>query len=202
MIIIRREIAIIEPNVVYCTALCPWPNKRSLCPMAVLKPLTFKFKQGDTDTAGRSLQVLDTVHRSTLINIVRGKPLAGRSDFKDPTGIFLYNGFGADGVYYTAGTPGRTWTQRQCIDDFTDKVTDADRWDAIVNDFIEGGLENFGATPFGDRLYAEYGEGAPRGGGPDQGRLQMEGNAYLKAEFPKLDYVVKATILTEGDAEK
>jgi peptidyl-prolyl cis-trans isomerase A (cyclophilin A) len=64
-------------------------------------------------------------------------------------------------------------------------------------------LDGMKFSPFGkvvegmdvvDKLYAEYGEGAPRGPGPDQGRLQAEGNAYLNKEFPKLDYVKKATI--------
>ena len=45
-----------------------------------------------------------------------------------------------------------------------------------------------------DKINSEYGEGAPRGRGPDQGRLQTEGNAYLMKEFPKLDYIKKATI--------
>ena len=45
-----------------------------------------------------------------------------------------------------------------------------------------------------DALYGGYGEGAPRGNGPDQGRLQGRGNAYLNADFPKLDYIKKATI--------
>ena len=45
-----------------------------------------------------------------------------------------------------------------------------------------------------DKLNAEYGEGAPRGRGPDQGRVQMEGNAYLTRDFGKLDFVKKATI--------
>lgn len=66
-------------------------------------------------------------------------------------------------------------------------------------------LDGMGFAPFGqvvegmdvvDKLYAEYGEGAPRGRGPDQGRLQMEGNAYLKRSFPKMDYVKRATIVT------
>lgn len=45
-----------------------------------------------------------------------------------------------------------------------------------------------------DKLYSGYGEGAPRGRGPEQGRIQSEGNAYLVKDFPKLDYVKKATI--------
>ena len=64
-------------------------------------------------------------------------------------------------------------------------------------------LDGQGFAPFGkvvtgmnvvDALYAGYGEGAPRGAGPDQGRLQMEGNAYLAKNFPRMDFVKKATI--------
>jgi cyclophilin family peptidyl-prolyl cis-trans isomerase len=64
-------------------------------------------------------------------------------------------------------------------------------------------LDRTGFSPFGqvtsgldvvDALYSGYGEGAPNGGGPDQGRIQAEGNAYLMKDFPKLDYVRKATI--------
>ena len=45
-----------------------------------------------------------------------------------------------------------------------------------------------------DKFYAGYGEGAPSGNGPSQERLQSEGNAYLTKEFPKMDYIKKATI--------
>jgi peptidyl-prolyl cis-trans isomerase A (cyclophilin A) len=60
-----------------------------------------------------------------------------------------------------------------------------------------------GFAPFGqvvsgmnvvDQLYGGYGDGPPRGRGPDQARLQMEGNAYLTKDFPRMDYVKKATI--------
>jgi peptidyl-prolyl cis-trans isomerase A (cyclophilin A) len=65
-------------------------------------------------------------------------------------------------------------------------------------------LDGMGFSPFGkvsegmdvvDKIYSGYGEGAPRGVGPDQGRIQQEGNAYLKKEFPKLDYIKSAAIL-------
>jgi peptidyl-prolyl cis-trans isomerase A (cyclophilin A) len=45
-----------------------------------------------------------------------------------------------------------------------------------------------------DKLYNGYGDGAPRGKGPDQGRITAEGNAYLQKEFPNLDYIKSATI--------
>jgi peptidyl-prolyl cis-trans isomerase A (cyclophilin A) len=45
-----------------------------------------------------------------------------------------------------------------------------------------------------EKLYGGYGEGAPSGHGPEQGRVQMEGNAYLEKSFPKLDYIKTATI--------
>ena len=45
-----------------------------------------------------------------------------------------------------------------------------------------------------DKIYSGYGEGAPRGQGPEQGRIQMEGNAYLTKDFSRLDYIKKATI--------
>jgi peptidyl-prolyl cis-trans isomerase A (cyclophilin A) len=65
-------------------------------------------------------------------------------------------------------------------------------------------LDKIGFAPIGevvngmavvDSLYSGYGEGAPRGEGPDQGRLGRERNAYLTAQFPKLDYIVYARFL-------
>lgn len=44
-------------------------------------------------------------------------------------------------------------------------------------------------------LYAGYGEGAPRGNGPNQGKIQRRGNKYLKEQFPKLDYLKNAEIV-------
>jgi peptidyl-prolyl cis-trans isomerase A (cyclophilin A) len=46
-----------------------------------------------------------------------------------------------------------------------------------------------------DAIYAGYGEGQPRGNGPSQSKLFRGGNAYLKAEFPKLDYITSMTIV-------
>jgi peptidyl-prolyl cis-trans isomerase A (cyclophilin A) len=64
-------------------------------------------------------------------------------------------------------------------------------------------LDGMGFTPFGkvlsgmealDALHKGYGDGPPQGIGPDQGRFQAQGNAYLKAEYPQLDYIKTATL--------
>mmetsp|Transcript_31275 Transcript_31275/g.61959 ORF Transcript_31275/g.61959 Transcript_31275/m.61959 type:complete len:296 (+) Transcript_31275:56-943(+) len=64
-------------------------------------------------------------------------------------------------------------------------------------------LDKKGFSPFGtvisgmdvvDKLYSEYGEGYPRGFGPDQGRIQTQGNEYLKSKFPLLSYINKVTV--------
>jgi peptidyl-prolyl cis-trans isomerase A (cyclophilin A) len=60
-------------------------------------------------------------------------------------------------------------------------------------------LDAMGFSPLGrvvegmdvvDRIYAAYGEQ------PDQGMIQMRGNAYLAAQFPRLDSIAHATIVT------
>jgi peptidyl-prolyl cis-trans isomerase A (cyclophilin A) len=65
-------------------------------------------------------------------------------------------------------------------------------------------LDASGFAPFGKvvegmesvkQLCGEYGEGAPKGKGPSQAELYRRGNPYLDAEFPELDYIIKATIV-------
>jgi len=74
-------------------------------------------------------------------------------------------------------------------------------------------LDSMGFSPFGkvtsgmdviDKFYSDYGEGQPSGNGPDQGRLQKEGRAYLQKSFPLLDTIKIAVIVppTPGMAKK
>ena len=65
-------------------------------------------------------------------------------------------------------------------------------------------LDASGFAPFGKvvegfesvkKLYSGYGEGEPNGKGPAQAKLYRRGNDYLKGEFPKLDYITKASIV-------
>lgn len=67
-------------------------------------------------------------------------------------------------------------------------------------------LDAMGFPPFGqvvegmdvvDSLYSGYGESAPRGRGPQQPNIRSGGNAYLERDFPNLDLVLKATIVSQ-----
>jgi peptidyl-prolyl cis-trans isomerase A (cyclophilin A) len=46
-----------------------------------------------------------------------------------------------------------------------------------------------------DNFWRSYGEGAPRGKGPVQGRIVAEGERYLAKEFPRLERVTGARII-------
>jgi peptidyl-prolyl cis-trans isomerase A (cyclophilin A) len=68
-------------------------------------------------------------------------------------------------------------------------------------------LDRLGFAPVGrvvegmavvDSLYGGYGEGAPKGRGPDQDRIATEGTRYLERSFPRLDWVRRATVVREG----
>lgn len=70
------------------------------------------------------------------------------------------------------------------------------------NTFLDGqGFAPFGKVVNGmdvvDKINGEYGDGPPSGSGPDQGRIQSDGNTYLKKDFPHLDYIKSVTVITD-----
>ena len=66
-------------------------------------------------------------------------------------------------------------------------------------------LDGMGFSPIGKvdldgmrvvaQLNGEYGDGPPRGKGPEQAKILEFGNEYLTRWFPKLDQIVKATVV-------
>ena len=74
----------------------------------------------------------------------------------------------------------------------------------FINIHDNENLDSSGFVPFGEvilgldnvmNVYMDYGEGAPDGQGPSQDEAAHGGNAYFKKNFPKLDYILKATVI-------
>ena len=70
-------------------------------------------------------------------------------------------------------------------------------------------LDGMGFSPFAkivegmdvvEQFYTGYGEGAPRGNGPDQGRLNNEGKPYIDKNFPLLDSIKTAAVVMPAAA--
>ena len=93
--------------------------------------------------------------------------------------------------WVTFATAGRNTRTTQLFINFADQNRALDRQ----------GFSAFGQVIEGmdvvDRIYNGYGECAPNGSGPDQGRIQAEGNAYLNAQFKDLDYIKTARIIAK-----
>lgn len=73
----------------------------------------------------------------------------------------------------------------------------------FINTADNARLDALGFSPIGkvisgievvESFYNGYGEGAPRGRGPDQSQIEEQGNSYLDKLFPELDSIKKATI--------
>jgi peptidyl-prolyl cis-trans isomerase A (cyclophilin A) len=80
---------------------------------------------------------------------------------------------------------------------------------AFINLVDNNFLDKSGFAPFGqvtegmeivDKIYSGYGEGAPDGSGPRQDYVGGRGHTYLEKEFPKLDVIRSATLVTADAA--
>jgi len=76
----------------------------------------------------------------------------------------------------------------------------------FINKRDNSRLDAMGFAPIGtitegmhviDALYTAYGEGPPTGGGPDQSRIEREGNRYLNNRYPRLDSIISTRILND-----
>ena len=167
-----------------------------------------------------------TTKGDVLIDIRRSWAPLGADRFYNLVKIGAFNDTAffrvVQGFMAQIGIPGdpeiaRIWRNAKIPDD---PVTQSNRRgtitfatsgkDARVNqvfiNFVDNGrLDAMGFAPIGvvrdmhvmDQIHSGYGESAPAGRGPRQARIQREGNAYLRAEFPELDYVKHARVTEE-----
>jgi peptidyl-prolyl cis-trans isomerase A (cyclophilin A) len=176
-------------------------------------PATFKAKF--TTTKG---DFVVTVHRDWAPNGADRFYNLVKMGFYDDTRFFR----AVDGFMVQFGISGdpavnKVWQDHGIPDDkvahsnkpgtvtFAQRNTPGSRTTQIFINLVDNGrLDGSGFAPFGEietgmdvvaALYKGYGEGAPMGRGPDQGRIQAQGNAYLDANFPKLDGVKQAQII-------
>ena len=143
-------------------------------------------------------------------NLVKGGFYNGARFFRVLPGFVVQFGIPAD------PTVARVWRSARIKDDpvsqsnvpasvtFATAGKDTRTTQVFINLADNANLDDMGFAPFGSvsegmdvvgKLHSGYGEGAPHGRGPDQGRIQGEGNAYLEKDFPKLDYISKAAII-------
>ena len=129
--------------------------------------------------------------------------------FKDTAFFRVVNGFVAQfGIH---GDPGvsQAWRSATIQDDevkeqnqrgtivFATSGPNSRTVQFFINFKDNFGLDRQGFSPFGrvvegmevvDSLHSSYGES------PSQGRIQQEGNVYLKRDFPNLDYIKRAVV--------
>jgi peptidyl-prolyl cis-trans isomerase A (cyclophilin A) len=142
--------------------------------------------------------------------LVKGGYFDGVPFFRAIDGFMVQFGISSDPA------ANKTWSEARIQDDpaagqsnergkvtFATSGPDSRTTQVFINYGNNSRLDSMGFTPFGqvvegmtvvDSFYKEYGEGAPRGPGPNQDLLQNQGAAYWKASFPKLDSVKSAKI--------
>jgi peptidyl-prolyl cis-trans isomerase A (cyclophilin A) len=166
---------------------------------------------------------LDTTAGEILIDVTRAWAPRGADRFyslvqngyyTDVAFFRVISGFMAQAGIHGDPAMNRVWRTRRIEDDpvtqsntrgmvtFATAGPNTRTTQFFINFGNNSNLDRMGFAPFGrvrdmtavDALYAGYGEGAPRGRGPSQGRMQSEGNTYLRAEFPQLSYIRSASI--------
>src|SRR5258708_3876761 len=184
-------------------------------PLAPAPPAPAAFKAKLTTTKGA---VVLSVHRDWSPNGADRFYQLVKSGFYDDTRFFrAIEGFMVQ--FGISGNPAvsKQWLEHGMPDDpvahpntrgtvtFAQKGTPGSRTTQIFVNLVDNSrLDGMRFAPFAevtqgmevvDALYKGYGEGAPGGMGPDQSRIQAEGNAYLDAKFPKLDQIKHAEIV-------
>ena len=212
---LRRSLAMLAPALVACALAAPAFGQASLANPSSLReqaPAVYKAK---FDTSKGAFVI--EVHRDwaplgadRFYNLVKNGFYDNVRFFRVISGFMVQFGINGDPKVMTA------WRNARIQDDpvkqsnsrgnvsFAMAGPNTRTTQVFINFGDNGQLDKSGFSAFGkvtqgmnvvDSLFPGYGEGAPSGKGPDQGRIQSEGNPYLEKSFPRLDYIKSATIV-------
>lgn len=177
-----------------------------------LAPATFKVRFETT----RGAFVVEVTRSWAAMGADRFYNLVKRGYYDDVAFFRVLPGFMAQTGIHGSPEVNAKWRAARIPDDIREKsntrgrVTFATggpdtRTTQIFFNYADNSrLDGMGFSPFGevvegmetlDALFGGYGEGFPGGAGPNQGRIQSEGNAYLRSDFPNLDYIKSARLL-------
>jgi peptidyl-prolyl cis-trans isomerase A (cyclophilin A) len=179
-----------------------------------------KSRPASTASAPDSFRVrFETTRGTFVVNVIRAWSPRGVDRFHElvTSGYFtdvaffrVLPGFVAQFGMHGDPAVNRQWSDRAIPDDpvvqsnkrgtivFATAGPDTRGNQFFINFSDNAGLDGQGFSPFGrvvdgmsvvDSIYAGYGES------PDQSRVAAEGNAYLKRDFPRLDYIKSARIV-------
>jgi peptidyl-prolyl cis-trans isomerase A (cyclophilin A) len=208
---LRRLLAILCVSVIAIACSKDSPPQKSdsaRAPSAAATPAPDSFRVAFETTRGSF--VVDVIRAWSPRGVDRFHELVNAGYFTDIAFIRVLPGFVAQFGMHGDPAVNRRWDDRPILDD---PVVQSNKRGTIVfatsgpntrgNQFFinyadNTRLDGMGFSPFGrvvegmsvvDSIYAGYRET------PDQERVAAEGNAYLKREFPRLDYIKSARIV-------
>jgi len=148
-------------------------------------------------------------------NLVKNRFYDGAAFFRVITGFMVQFGISAhppvSAAWHEANIPDDTVkaSNKRGFISFATSGPNSRTTQVFINFGDNARLDAMGFSPFGevtqgmdvvDAIYAGYGEGAPRGNGPSQDRMQAEGRKYLEADFAKLDTIKTTSIVGPAPA--
>ena len=199
------------------TASATPSSARLLNPAAWNKQAPPEFKVKLTTTKG---DIVIAVHRDwapigadRFYNLVRSGYLTNVSFYRVAPGFIVQFGAAPDPKVEAAwekakikDDPVKQGNKKYTITYAKPGVPDSRTTELFINlkdnNFLDGmGFAAFGEVVEGtdvvDQIYSGYGEMAEQGGqGPSQALVQKEGKTYLDKNFPKLDSIKSATIIS------
>ncbi|MGQ0712835.1 MAG: peptidylprolyl isomerase [Gemmatimonadaceae bacterium] len=211
----RRTVAAlcISAVAIACSREAPPPRADSstAAPSATATPAPDSFRVAFETTRGNF--AVDVIRAWSPRGADRFHELVTAGYFTDIAFFRVVPGFVAQFGMHADPTVNRQWADRVIPDDpvaqsnargtlvFATQGPNTRSNQFFINFGDNGRLDGMGFSPFGrvvegmsviDSIYSGYGEA------PDQGRIASQGNAYLKREFPRLDYITSARIVARG----